>query len=577
MINAWNTILSHVARKLSDASGSTVEPSDLTAPPDAKFGDLAFGCFTLAQKQKTSPAKFAQALAEKIAKLKKDDFILSAAAFGPYLNVTLQSDTIVALVVKDVEAHQTSFGSSDDGNGRLLMLEYAQPNTHKEFHVGHLRNLVLGNALARILARDGWKVVTASYHGDAGAHVAKCLWMLEKKQAEGGRRQRMEKAGKYLGALYTEATKLLDEHPELKKEVSEVQRKLEAGDPKLTTLWHKTRQWSLAEFDRIFADLGTHIDRQYFESEVMQDGQKIVDELLKKKIAKESLGAIVVDLDAEGLGVFLLRKSDGTSLYATKDLALARLKAKEYPDLARSLMLVDNRQTLYFKQLFRTLELMGIAVPQAFVGFELVTLQSGAMSSREGTIVTYDAFRQEMLAYAREETAQRHPDWSKQKIEKVAVAVAVGGMKYGMLKQDPNKVIIFDLQRALAFDGDTGPYIQYAATRLAGILKKAGVARRVSRVNVRIEAGAEPAEKYLALHIAQFPAALHRAALECKPNEIAQWCFIMAQRVNGLYRDVNILESPETIRASRLHLIKAALSTLLAGLEILGIPFPKGM
>ena len=593
MNNAWDAILGHVAQKISEAAGTTVEPSELVTPPDPKLGDLAFGCFALAQLRhddvgatrespKQSPADIAKRLARQLSKDTKDQLVESVSAAGPYLNVTLASGETVARIMSDVEAQQTLFGSSDDGKNRQLMLEYAQPNTHKEFHVGHLRNLVLGNALARILTHAGWNVVTASYHGDVGAHVAKVLWLLQRKQMADDRWQMgSEQSGKYLGQLYTEATKLLEEHPELKQEVSEVQQKLEAGDKGLTKLWKETRQWSLAEFKEIFDDLGTRIDRQYFESEVAEDGQKIVDELLKKGIAKESQGAIIVDLENEKLGVFLIRKSDGTSLYATKDLALAQLKAKEYPNLARSLILVDNRQSLYFKQLFHTLALMGSKITYEFVGFEVVTLKSGAMSSREGNIVTYESFRDEVMKFAREETRKRHADWNEKKIEQTAWAIAMGGITYGMLKQDSDKMIVFDLDRALAFDGDTGPYIQYAATRLSGILKKKKVESRKSKVTFDTSSifpfSIHPAEKHLAIQMALFPKTCHRAAQELAPHLIAQWCFAMAHAITDFYRDVKVLDAADDLQASRLRLVAAALSVLTRGLDLLGIPLPDEM
>ena len=583
MTYAWDSILAHVARRIGEAADTPVEPSELVEPPDPKFGDLAFGCFVLAKEQNKSPAEIATSLAKKLAG-DIDTLIESATAAGPYLNVTLASGETVARILSDVEAQQSSFGSSDDGKNRQLMLEYAQLNTHKEFHVGHLRNLVLGNSLARILTKNGWHVVTASYHGDIGAHVAKALWLLQKKQLAAGSWQLgMEKTGEYLGKLYAEATKVLEEHPELKDEVSEVQRKLERGDTEVIKLWKETREWSLTEFKQIFGDLGTKIDRQYFESEVVAEGQKIVEDLLKKGIAKESEGAIIVDLDAVGaqravplqLGVFLIRKSDGTSLYATKDLALAKLKAKEYPDLARSLILVDNRQSLYFKQLFRTLELMGLNIPHEFVGYEFVTLKSGAMSSREGNIVTHESFRDEVVKFAREETRKRHADWNAEKVEQTAFAIAMGGIKYGMLKQDSDKTIVFDLEHALSFDGDTGPYIQYAATRLAGILKKAGVGRRASGVPTYV--GTRVAEKRLALQMAKFPAICHRASEELSPHLVAQWCFAMARAITDFYRDVKVLDATDDLTSSRLRLVASARSVLMLGFDLLGIPLPDEM
>lgn len=615
----WDAVLSHVARRIGEASGGAVDASELVPPPNPDLGDIAFGCFRLAKAQKKAPADVAKDLVEKFKN--GDQTIASVAAAGPYLNVTLKAGEFIFRVVQDVEHFAASYGASDDGAGKTLLLEYAQPNTHKEVHVGHLRNLALGASLAKILKRNGWNVVTASYHGDVGAHVAKCLWLLvrhassvlpQSEEKKGKKKSKttellkmdpeawtdhvlkhldvamakkmlesipkQERTGKQLGHLYAEATKLLEENPNWKTEVSEVQKKLEARDAAWDAVWQETRRWSIDEFKRIFEDLGVIIDRQYFESEVVDQGQRMVDDLLKKKVARQSQGAIVVDLEEDKLGVFLIRKSDGTSLYATKDLALAFLKHAEYPALERSLILVDNRQALYFRQLFRTLQLMGLKEAHEFVGYEFVTLTSGAMSSREGNIVTYQSFRDEVLNFARGETVGRHSDWPEGKIEHTAWCLAMGGVKYGMLKQDSDKMYVFDLERALSFDGDTGPYIQYAATRLGSILKKAGWNPKKGITTGDPGALVEPAERRLALQLALFPRVVRRAGAELKPAGIAQWCFATAQRVNDFYRDVPVLEAASVEqRAARLRLVASALSALLLGLDLLGIPLPEEM
>jgi arginyl-tRNA synthetase len=385
------------------------------------------------------------------------------------------------------------------------------------------------------------------------------------------------RTGNWLGKLYTEASKLLEENPDWKMEVSLVQQALESHAPGWEKLWHETRRWSLVEMTEIFHDLGVTIDRQYFESEVVEKGQRIVDELLKKKIARVSEGAVIVDLQEEKLGIFLVRKSDGTSLYATKDLALAQLKQKEYASLQRSLILVDNRQSLYFKQLFETLKQMGMKTPMEFIGYEFVTLKSGAMSSREGNVVTWQSLRDEITGYARRETQTRHEDWSEGQLQHTAWSLAMGGVKYGMLKQDSDKIYTFELERALSFDGDTGPYVQYAATRLGAILKKAGW-----NPNTGIEAGdlsllMEPMEKRLVLQVAMFPEACRRAAAELRPAIVAQWCSAMAARMSDFYRDVNVIGSEFGVKQARLRLIASVRSVLGIGLDLLGIPLPDEM
>ncbi|MCC7522312.1 arginine--tRNA ligase [Candidatus Uhrbacteria bacterium] len=573
MSTAWNFWTADFARRLSDASEQSIRPEDIVTPPDQKLGDLAYGCFKLAKVFGKSPAEIAKDIASKV-ELEHSDFI-SVTAAGPYVNATLRIGDAVRRVIRDIEVAGNNYGAiglyERPSDVRKIVLEYAQPNTHKEIHVGHLRNLVLGSSLHAILNHAGWKCIPVSYHGDVGAHVAKCLWWIKKSGKE------MVKTGEFLGRMYTEASQELEAHPEYKEEVSEVQRKLEAHDPEWEALWLETRRWSLDEMAEIFDDLGVKIERQYLESEVVDRGQEMVDHLIKKGIAKESQGAMVVDLEDVKLGVFLVRKSDGTSLYATKDLALAEKKAEEYPDALRSLILVDNRQSFYFKQLFETLKRMGIKTPHEFIGYEFVTLKSGAMSSREGNIVTYQSFREEVIKYASKEVTDRHAEhgWSVGKVEHTAWTLAMAGMKFGMLKQDNDKIFTFDLEQAMSFDGDTGPYCQYAATRLASILKKAG---ELPETDAALsDAFDHESEKSLALALADFPTRIELSAREMRPSVIAQWCLKTAQAINAFYRDVPVLESEGSLRESRLRLAAASRHALAMGLGLLGIPLPDEM
>ncbi|MBU1033240.1 MAG: arginine--tRNA ligase [Patescibacteria group bacterium] len=581
----WDKILKDVASAASKAAGVKVSSHDFVAPPNPNMGDLAFGCFRLAKTKKKNPAEIAKDIASEI---KPNKIIEKAEAAGPYVNVTLKIGALADLAIKDVEKHGEKFGRRAKSEGQRaneLMLEYAQPNTHKEVHIGHLRNFFIGSALINLLESQGWKVVPTSYHGDVGAHVSKCLWFMVRKAKVKDFTNKTAEAllkkvpaedrnSRYLGALYSGASKLLHEKPDLKDEVSEVQNKLEAKDPAWTKLWNETRKWSLAEMKSIFKELGVKVERQYLESEVQDPGQKIVDQLLKKKIAKKSKGAIIVDLEKKKLGVFLIRKSDGTSLYATKDLALAQLKLKEYPKVKRSLLVIDNRQDFYFQQLFEVLKQMGFKHTMEFVGYEFVTLKSGAMASREGNVVTWQDFRDEVLKFATKETKTRHKDWSKKKIEQTAWDLMMGGIKFNMLKQDGDKAIVFDIKQAVSFDGDTGPYVQYAATRLGSILRKAawkgGTGGSLSELD-------QLSEKRLALTMAQFPNVVRAAAEESRPSLIARWCVEMATRSNEFYRDVKVLESEPGLKKARLRLVASARQALILGLGLLGIPTPEEM
>lgn len=583
----WLDLKTRLAARVSSLSGVTVSPEDFVLPPRPELGDVSLGCFKLAKTMEKNPAEAAKALA---AEFGEDPIVASVRAEGPFLNFAFQSDALVNGIADNVASAGPKFGSSSQGEGKTVVLEYAQPNTHKELHVGHSRNLTLGASLVRLLSLAGWKVIPASYHGDVGAHVAKCLWwMVVKSRGQGTSAMDLtaaevkklladipaeERTGKYLGDLYAAASRELDARPEVKDDISAVQRALETHEPTWEALWEETRQWSLKEMAAIFKELDVTIERRYLESEVVDEGQRIVDDLLKKGVAKESQGAIVVDLEDKKLGVFLIRKSDGTSLYATKDLALAFLKQKEYPGISRSIILVDNRQELYFKQLFETLRMMGYAAELEFAGYEFVTLKSGAMSSREGNVVTYQSFRDEVLEKTRAETTARHPEWDAKKIDVSAWALAMAGVKFGMLRQDSEKIFTFDLEQALSFEGDTGPYVQYATVRLGAILKKAKAAAAKADAQ---EATSHPAEKALALALARFEEVCARAARELRPSVVAQWCIETAQLANAFYRDVPVLDAPEPVRTARLALVKAGRDVLTQGLGILGIPVPDEM
>lgn len=586
-MSSWNFWVKDLAERLSEATGTEVQINEIVRPPDVSMGEFAFACFRLAKERKQNPAELAKELADKITKDHSD--LAEIQALGPYVNFRLATSEAVARVVKDVETQGEAYGSSNNGEQKSVLFEYAQMNSHKEVHVGHLRNLAMGLSLVRILRMAGWLVTPVSYHGDIGTHVAKCLWwFVTSRRAtvhnftidEANRLidacTDKERSGGYMGEVYAESSKQLAERPEAKEDVSQVLQWLEAHEPAWELLWQETRRWSLDDLGRDFTDLGVMLARQYLESEVVNRGQEMVDFLLVEKIAKESQGAIVVDLEDQKKGIFLVRKSDGTSLYATKDLALAELKLKEYPSTDRSIIMVDNRQSFYFKQLFATLELLKIHPVPEFIGYEFVTLKSGAMSSRDGNVVTYHSLHDAVIAYACKEVMARHPDWGEGRVTHTAWALAMGGMKFGMLRQDGDKVFTFELEEALAFEGATGPYCQYAATRMGSILRKAGATDQELTGTLK-PIYAHASEKALALMMANFPKVVEVAAAELRPAVIAQWCHEMAQRMNDFYRDVPVLEAKGDERIARLRLITTSRQVLAKGLELLGIPLPDEM
>lgn len=553
--------------KKAIGKGFTIVRDDLETPPDASLGDLAFPCFELAKGEGKNPVEIARELAAKIG---PTDLVETIQAVGPYVNFTFKNESFAAHVLEDVRSGVDRYGTSKLGVGTKVLVEYAQPNTHKVLHVGHLRNVALGQAVVNILRANGYDVVPASYIGDSGADVAKTLWGL--KKFHDGEEPPKDDRANWLGAIYVEATKYLADHPEVKEEISEVQQKLEAREEPWYSLWKETRQWSLDGFKAAFAELGVKPEVWYFESEVEQDGKQIVQKLLTDGVAKKSQGATIIDLEDEDLGAFLVLKSDGTTLYSTWDLALALKKEKDHaPD--RQLFVVDMRQSLHFKQLFATLKRMGFTPQLTHLSYDLVSLPEGTMSSRAGTIAKYDDLKDTMITRLEEETRKRHEDWDDKKVQQTAKTIAIGSMLFMMLRQDPNSIITFDLEEALSFDGFTGPYLQYTVARIESIKKKTKVKPKADASKLT-----HALEHELIRKLAEYPAVVERAGKAFHVSLVAQWAFETAKVFAEYYHEVRVIDEEDAeMTAARLALIDAVRISLSNGMNLLGMGILKEM
>jgi arginyl-tRNA synthetase len=547
--------------KKAIGKGFIVTAEELEYPPNPEMGDFAFPCFILAKEQKRNPLEIATELAAKIGPTPLIEKIVSA---GPYVNFYLAKNTTVAEVLGSIKDSKNNYGINKSGTGKHILIEYAQPNTHKEFHVGHLRNATLGQSLANILTANGYQVTPVAYIGDIGAHVAKVIWALTTSHRDEEFIE--ETRAKRLGEIYSEATRALEENPDLKAEVDEVQRKLEGGDTDLLKLWKKTREWSLEEFREIYEELNVKPKKWYYESEVEQSGKEMVKKLLTSGIARKSEGATIVDLEDEGLGIFLILKSDGSSLYATKDLALAYLKEEEFaPD--RQLFVVDVRQSLYFEQLIATLKKAGFIAGLEHIGYDMVTLPEGAMSSRKGNIVTYKQLRDEMIDVLTLETRKRHEDWTDKEIFSTAKSIALSSMAFVMLRQDPRTTITFDKNEAMSVDGYTGPYLLYTIARINRLKEKTKI-KPVLAPQLLIS----KSEFELAKSLMFYPEVVQDAAREYSPAKIAQWAFDTAKLFAEYYHETVIIdESEPELTAARLHLAQSLAEVLNHALGLLTI------
>lgn len=549
-----------------------VSENSFSYPPQAELGDLSLACFELAREQKKSPAQLAITLADvflSLAEFKK--YFSTVKAIGPYLNFFIAPEYLATAVVGSIKKEKNNYGCNQSGQGRKVMIEYSNGNTHKEYHVGHLRNISYGDAVNSLLAANGYKTIPVSYINDFGIHAAKTIWEWRNNP---GYQNSQENKGYLLGKCYVAATKKLVEQPEAKEAVGKIMKEIENRSGENYQIWQETREWSIKYFNQIYNELSVKFARIFYENEVIDAGRKIVDDLMAKNILRRSEGAVIADLESYGLGILPIIRSDGTALYPVADLALASEKFKAY-DLDESIYVVDVRQSLYFKQLFKILELLGYREKLVHLTYDFVTLPEGMMSSRTGNVVTYEELKNQVKEKLVAETKKRHADWTESRIEQVARNLTVSTIKFEMLKVGAERIITFDINEASKFDGYTACYLQYGYARLKSIIRKEGFTLFAGRPQFRLLSEAK--EKSLLLKIAKYPEIVASAGLEYNPSELAKYLFELVQLSNDYYHGVNILKAAPKTRQARLALIKAIAQVLNNGFEILGMKILEEM
>ena len=502
-------------------------------------------------------------------------------AVNGYLNLYFDPLEFTRRVVDAVLEAGDRFGWGA-AKGKRILVEFSQPNTHKAFHVGHLRNVVLGDALCNILEAAGYDVVRANYINDTGLHVIKWLWNYQNFPA--GEEPSQDKT-RWMGDLYAEANKRLEENPELESEVRQLYARWDRRDPEVMALWQKTRQWSLEGFDQIYAMLGVRFDHIFYDHELEKPGQELVEELIRKGIAVDErpAGPVIVRIDEllglkkETYRVLVVLRSDGTSLYATKDLPLAIKKFEMFnPDL--SVYVIDVRQSLYLQQIFKTLALMGHpewAERCYHFSYEIVNLPGNVtIASREGTVVLLEDLVREARQRALEVVHEKNPALSPAEMEEVARVVALGSIKYPMLARDATKIVTFDWQTALDFNGQAAPYIQYAHVRANSILRKMEAPLPPSLLPTH---ELHPTEIQLIDWISRIPGEVQRAAQEMRPLYLTNLAYELARAFNDFYAECQVLKADEATRAARLRLVAAAKQAMANLLRMLGIIPPEVM
>lgn len=546
--------------------------------PELKMGHCALGLFPLAKILRGNPAKMSGEIAQLLNQKNHPEFEKFEAK-GPYLNTFFSKSFLAKSILDSVKEGQATSGPLFNQTPKS-MIEYSQPNTHKILHVGHMRNLCMGNSLIRILRFSGYDVVASTYPGDVGTHVAKCLWYL--KNIETSEAPQVNK-GAWLGEIYPKANNLLEEQRGTEQEeanrvaLTNILKELHAGEGEYYELWKETRQWSLELMQEAYDWADVKFDRWFFESEVDAPSMKLAHELQQKGLLIEDDGAVGMNLEEDKLGFCLMIKSDGTGLYATKDVELARRKFEEF-GIEKNIYIVDNRQSFHFKQVFKVLEKIGFeqAKDCFHLAYEMVELKDGAMASRKGNIVALMDLIENMQATITSQYLEKYRgEWSDQEIQSTAKMVANGAIKYGMLRVDNNRKIVFDMEEWLKLDGETGPYLQYVHARINSLLEKAGT---IKWTELKYELLEHPLEVALLLKCNQFGDTVAKSAESLKTLNLCAYLYELGKQFNSFYAECSVMNAPnEESKQSRMALCFAVKEIMAEGLNLLGIQAPEKM
>lgn len=544
--------------------------AEIVVNKDYSMGLLSTNCFHAARELKKNPVEIAKETVKKI-DLKKTKYLRKAVAVGGYINFHV-SPQYYSESVNECLTLETR----KKPNGKKAVIEFSQPNVGKPFHVGHIRSTILGDVVSNLLEETGWSVVRMNYFGDAGSQVAKLILATQVLK-----NLPVIHNEKDLLAYYIEIHKKIEEDPELSEKARGILEKIEAGDPEISKTLQMVREKSYEAFDRNYALLGIKFDEAIGESDFVQKSKAIVTECVKKGIAqKEPEGEIIALLEPTLPNLVILR-SNGTTLYSTRDLALADYKYAKYK-FDYSLILTSSEQNLYFKQIITLLQKLGKKYADSYKhsGFGLIMLQDGKMSSREGKVVFLEDVLNEAVALA-EKQIKNKDNFSKKEIAGVSNNVGIGAVKFAILRISSEKNISFTLEKVVSFDGDTGAYVQYTCVRAKNILRKAKEAK------IKIEAKTKPEtktsietdeEQKLSATLSQFHSTIENCAESKQVHPLCDYLLKLSGEFSEFYVKHQVLnaETPELIQ-TRLALTLATASVLEKGLNLLGIHVPEKM
>ncbi|MFJ6412895.1 arginine--tRNA ligase [Terribacillus saccharophilus] len=551
-----------LAKALNKPAEETIK--QIERPKQLQHGDYGFPCFALAKEKRQSPQSIA---AELAAELSHEEFS-AITAVGGYVNFTLDKKLAGSSVLKDIHQQRAAYGSTAIGQGQTVTIDLSSPNIAKPFSMGHLRSTVIGNSISLLLEKQGYNVVRINHVGDWGTQFGKLICAYEKwGEEEKVRANTIPELLKLYVRFHEEAA----QNEQLEQEGRDWFRKLEQGDAYANKLWHWFRDVSMKEFGRVYELMGVHFDSDAGEAFYNDKMERVVEELEQNELLSLSDGAQVVRLDEFDLPPSLIKKKDGATLYATRDLAAAIYRKETY-QFSKSLYVVGHEQRLHFQQLKIVLNKMGYEWAEGInhIPFGMVLQDGKKMSTRKGKLVLLDKVLEKAIQLAATNIAEKNPNLPDK--EEVARQVGVGAVLFHDLKHERIHDIDFSLEDMLRVEGETGPYVQYTHARACTLLAKGGEIQSGSEVDGETAAAAWPILSLLL----QFPDTVGNAAINYDPSRIAKYVIDLAQSFNSYYGRVRILEEDEKLGA-RLAVVGAVASVLEEGLRLLGIRAPRQM
>jgi len=564
-----NRFIEEIVRIISEAIAlPTNETRDLVEiPPDEKLGDYAFPCFVLSKKLKKAPDKIAVELASR---LKPTDLISEIYPIGPYLNFKVNKTKLAEFVLFQIFDQVEGYGSDNTGKDKTIVIDFSSPNIAKPFGIGHLRTTVIGNALYHIYKNLGFDVVRINHLGDWGTQFGKVI-LAYKMWGDEGELLRDPIATLY--DLYVRFHREEESNPTLEEEARIWFKKLEDGDEEALGLWTKFRKYSLEEFNRVYLMLGIEFEAIAGESFYNKLMDSTIEEIKSKGLAEMSQDALIVDLERFGLPPCLLKKKDEATLYATRDIAAAIYRYNTY-HFYKSLYVVGTAQRLHFQQLFKVLELMGYqwAKDCVHVDFGWIKFKQEMMSTRKGNIVQLEDVLNKSIELARKIIEEKNPELDNR--EEVAKEVGIGAVIFADLSTRRSKDIDFDWDRALSFDGDSAPYVQYTHTRLCSLVRK--YEKPVSgKINYKLLSTDE--EVSIIKLLENFPQVVKSAAENYEPSFICTFLIDLCAAFNHFYQKHRIITEDTGLTDARMLMVKTIQITLKNGLSLLGIKAPEKM